>query len=36
MNLRVEGKVNRVKNYAFRLDDLIGKGATGKVYKGTK
>lgn len=34
MNSRSEDKIIRVKNYAFKLDDLIGKGATGKVYKG--
>ena len=28
------GLVQRAQNYVFLEEDLLGKGATGKVYKG--
>jgi hypothetical protein len=36
MNLKAKNLVNRVKTFVFLEEDLIGKGATGKVYKGIK
>lgn len=34
MNIKTGQLVQRVKNFVFLLDDMIGKGAAGKVYKG--
>lgn len=29
-----DNKTNRISKYSYQSDDLIGKGAAGKVYKG--
>lgn len=31
----MQSLINRVNNYSYIEEDMIGKGATGKVYKGT-
>jgi hypothetical protein len=32
MNLKAETDVKRIKHYAYRTQNMIGKGAAGKVY----
>jgi hypothetical protein len=34
MNNQGANLVFRVKNYIYKSEDLLGKGAAGKVYKG--
>lgn len=34
MNTKTGQPIQRIKNYVYLTDDLIGKGAAGKVYKG--
>ena len=34
MSLKAKNLVNRVKSFVYLQEDLIGKGASGKVYKG--
>lgn len=35
MNSQEEGSVRKIKNYKYQEKNLAGKGASGRVYKGT-
>lgn len=35
MNLKAGTGVRRIKHYAYVNQNMIGKGAAGKVYQGT-
>lgn len=35
MSTSANNGIQRIKNYAFLYDDMLGEGSTGKVYMGT-